>query len=171
MDTNKVEWFVRPREHEASVPLAARGLRAFGAVQFELDRYPGDSCGARWDAACNGNEWALAAFPVHVSNVTMKLQRQGVPEDLWRGRYFRCRLVLSPAIRLAERKADQRALDRGRKIAKRLHNKWGGTTEDEYDFPPKPPPMRWATYSRLEAQYDDLENWWVLGIMARFTRY
>jgi hypothetical protein len=55
--------------------------------------------------------------------------------------------------------------------AKRLHDKWGGVTEDEYDFPPKPPRMRWATYSRLEAQYDDLENRWALGIMTRFARY
>jgi len=47
----------------------------------------------------------------------------------------------------------------------------GGATEDEYDFPPKPPRMRWATYNRLEAQYDELENRWALGIMARFARY
>ena len=38
-----------------------------------------------------------------------------------------------------EPKSDQRASDRARKIAKRLHDKWGGATEDEYDFPPKPP--------------------------------
>jgi hypothetical protein len=45
---------------------------------------------------------------------------------------------------------------------------WGGTTEAEYDFPPKPPRMRWATYQRLEAQYDELENRWAVGMMARF---
>jgi hypothetical protein len=27
--------------------------------------------------------------------------------------------------------------------------------------------MRWATYNRLEAQYDNLENRWAVGIMAR----
>jgi hypothetical protein len=42
-------------------------------------------------------------------------------------------------------------LDRARKIAKRLHDRWGGVTEEEYEFPPKPPRMRWATYNRLEA--------------------
>ena len=75
--------------------------------------------------------------------------------------------------RLAPRgvKADQRTSDRARKIAKGLHDKWGGATEDEYEFPPKPPRMRWATYNRLEAQYDDLENRWALGIMTRFARY
>lgn len=31
--------------------------------------------------------------------------------------------------------------------------------------------MRSATYNRLEAQYDDLENQWALGIMTRFARY
>jgi len=46
-----------------------------------------------------------------------------------------------------------------------------GATEDEYDFPPKPPRMRWATYNRLEAQYDDLQNRWAIGIMARFARF
>ena len=66
--------------------------------------------------------------------------------------------ALLAAIRFAERlKAEQRALDRARKIAKRPHDKWGGATEDEYEFPPKPLRMRWATYRRLEAQYDDLE--------------
>jgi hypothetical protein len=89
---------------------------------------------------------------------------------LWRP-LFPLPAMLPPAIRLAERKPDQRASDRARKIAKRLHDKWGGATEGEYDFPPKPPRMRWATYNRLEAQYDDLENRWALGIMARFARY
>ena len=31
--------------------------------------------------------------------------------------------------------------------------------------------MRWSTYNRLEAQYDDLENRWALGIMAWFARF
>ena len=87
------------------------------------------------------------------------------------GRYFRCRLCYRLRYASQSKKADQRASDRARKIAKRLHDKWDGATEDEYDFPPKPPRMRWATYNRLEAQYDDLENRWALGIMARFARY
>jgi hypothetical protein len=62
-------------------------------------------------------------------------------------------------------------MDQANKIAKRLHDKWSGATEDEYDFPPKPPRMRWATYNRLEAQYDDLQNRWAIGIMARFARF
>ena len=90
---------------------------------------------------------------------------------IYGGCYFRCRLCYRLRYASQSEKADQRALDRARKIAKRLHDKWGGATEDEYDFPPKPPRMRWATYNRLEAQYDDLENRWALGIMARFARY
>jgi len=62
----------------------------------------------------------------------------------------------------------RRAIDRANKIAKRLHDEWGGATEDDYEFPPKPPRMRWATYIRLEAQYDHLQNQWAAGVMARF---
>ena len=96
--------------------------------------------------------------------------RQGMPE-VYGGRYFRCRPCYRLRYASQSEKADQRASDRARKIAKRLHDKWGGATEDEYDFPPKPPRMRWATYNRLEAQYDDPENRWALGIMTRFARY
>ena len=31
--------------------------------------------------------------------------------------------------------------------------------------------MRWATYNRLEEQYDELENRWALGIMTIITRF
>jgi hypothetical protein len=95
---------------------------------------------------------------------------------IYGGRYFRCRLCYR--LRYAsqgESRRDQRALDRARKIAKRLHDRWGGATEDEYEFPPKPPRMRWATYNRLEEQYDELENAadarWAVRIMTRFARY
>ena len=95
---------------------------------------------------------------------------------IYGGRYFRCRLCYR--LRYAsqgESRRDQRALDRARKIAKRLHDRWGGATEEEYDFPPKPPRMRWATYNRLEEQYDELENAadarWAVRIMTRFARY
>ena len=51
----------------------------------------------------------------------------------------------------------------------------GGTTEEEYDFPPKPPRMRWATYNRLLEQYDELENaadaLWAVRITTRFARF
>ena len=84
--------------------------------------------------------------------------------------------VLPPAIRLAGRKQRGSAcLGPSSQIAKRLHDRWGGATEGEYDFPPKPPRMRWATYNRLLEQYDELENAadarWAVRIMARFARY
>ena len=87
---------------------------------------------------------------------------------IYGGRYFRCRLCHGLAYASQSERADQRAIDRANRIAKRLHEMWGGATEDAYDFPPKPPRMRWATYCRLEEQYDDLENRWVAGAMARF---
>jgi hypothetical protein len=91
---------------------------------------------------------------------------------IYGGQYFRCRRCYRLRyISQGESRPDQRALDRARKIAKRLHDKWGGATEAEYEFPPKPPRMRWATYNRLEQQYDDLENRWALGITTRFARF
>ena len=60
----------------------------------------------------------------------------------------------------------RRAIDRANKIAKRLLDEWGGATEDDYEFPPKPPRMRWATYNRLEEQYDEFETRWAVGAMA-----
>jgi len=96
--------------------------------------------------------------------------RQGMPEDLRRA-LFPMPPVLPPAIRLAERKQTGSArLGPARKIAKRLHDRWGGATEEEYEFPPKPPRMRWATYNRLEEQYNELENAtdarWTVRIMT-----
>ena len=90
---------------------------------------------------------------------------------IYGGRYFRCRLC--HRLRYASQSAgpDQRASDRARKIAKRLHDMWGGATEAEYDFPPKPPRMRWATYNRLLEQYDELENRWAAGILTKFARH
>jgi hypothetical protein len=94
------------------------------------------------------------------------------------GRYFRCRLCHRLRYASQGEGPGQRGLGRARKIAKRLHDRWGGATEDgdfppedEYDFPPKPPRMRWATYNRLEEQYYALENRWAVHTMARFARY
>ena len=87
---------------------------------------------------------------------------------IYGGRYFRRRLCHRLRYASQSERADQRASDRARKIAKRPHDKWGGTTEEDYDLPPKPPRMRWATYSRIKEQYDDLENRWAVGAMARF---
>jgi hypothetical protein len=90
---------------------------------------------------------------------------------IYGGRYFRCRRCYR--LRYAsqgESRPGQRALDRARKIAKGLHDRWGGTTEVEYEFPPKPPRMRWATYNRLEEQYDEMENRWALGVMTIIAR-
>jgi len=90
---------------------------------------------------------------------------------IYGGRYFRCRNCHRLRYASQSEKSYQRASDRARKIAKRLHDKWDGTTEEEYDFPPKPPRMRWATYNRLEAQYDECENRWAVEVLARFAGY
>src|SRR5262245_12802009 len=90
---------------------------------------------------------------------------------IYGGRYFRCRCCYH--LRYASQREDaaQRALSRAQKISKRLHSMWGGKTEEEYEFPPKPPRMRWTTYQRLEQQYARLQNWWRAVIMSMFGRY
>ena len=90
---------------------------------------------------------------------------------LYGGRYFRCRRCYHLRYASQRERPYQRAMDKANKIAKRLHDKWSGATEDEYDFPPKPPRMRWATYNRLEARYDDLQNRWAICTMRRFARF
>jgi hypothetical protein len=89
---------------------------------------------------------------------------------IYGGRYFRCRRCYR--LRYASQSEDvsQRALRRADKIAKRLHDMWRGTTVEEYEFPPKPPRMRWGTYRRLEQQFDRLQDRWGVTVMARFGR-
>lgn len=87
---------------------------------------------------------------------------------LYGGCYFRCRLCHGLAYASQSEPADQRAIGRADKIAKRLHDMWGGATEAEYEFPPKPRCMRWTTYQRLEPEYDRLQNRWAIGVMNRF---
>ena len=89
-------------------------------------------------------------------------------QELYGGCYFRCRRCHGLAYASQSEPADQRAIGRANKIAKRLHDMLGGVTEHEYEFPPKPPRMRWTTYQRLEAEYDRLQNRWAVGVMTRF---
>jgi hypothetical protein len=86
---------------------------------------------------------------------------------LYAGRHFRCRRCHGLAYASQSEPADRRAMGRAEKIAQRLHVMWGGATEADYEFPPKPPKMRWATYRRLEEQYDELQGRWAAGAMAR----
>ena len=90
---------------------------------------------------------------------------------IYGGRYFRCRRCNRLRYASQSEDATQRALSRAHKVAKRLHDRWGGTTVEEYEFPPKPPRMRWTTYQRLEEQYDRLQDRWGVAVMARFGRY
>jgi hypothetical protein len=87
--------------------------------------------------------------------------------EIYGGRYFRAGCATACDTPRRAKRRISRPSDRTRKIAKRLHDKWGDATADVYDLPPKPPRMRCATYKRLEAQYDDLEDRWGLGIIAR----
>jgi len=95
---------------------------------------------------------------------------QAMPE-IFGGHYFRCRLCYRLRYASQSERSDQRALDQADKIAKRLHDKWSGATEDEYDFPPKPPRMRWATYNRLEAGVRRSAEPVGIGTMRRFARF
>ncbi len=49
----------------------------------------------------------------------------------------------------------------------------GGFNPDEWDFPPKPKWMRWATYRRAEARFDayeDVLDQGLVELVAKFTR-
>jgi hypothetical protein len=85
---------------------------------------------------------------------------------IYGGRYFRCRQCHGLVHASKSEPAYQRALDRANKLQKRL----GGTGSafDSDELPPKPPRMRWATYHRLEAQYEELQNRWMVGVKSRF---
>jgi len=66
--------------------------------------------------------------------------------------------------------ATQRAMRRADRIANRLHDMWKGTTKADWEFPPKPPRMRYETYQRLLDQYDELQNRWAIGMMSMVNR-
>jgi len=55
---------------------------------------------------------------------------------IYGGRYFRCRRCYWLRYASQSEDAAQRALSRAHKIAKRLHDMWGGATVEEYEFPP-----------------------------------
>jgi hypothetical protein len=59
-------------------------------------------------------------------------------------------------------------MHRADRIANWLRDMSKGTTKGKWEFPPKPPRMRWKTYRRLKEQYDELRRRWMAGVMGRF---
>lgn len=57
----------------------------------------------------------------------------------------------------------QRQLDMADKLRKRVGGDNGAF--DGEPFPPKPRWMRWSTYRRLQARYDQLNDLWAAGVM------
>ena len=90
---------------------------------------------------------------------------------LYGGRHFRCRQC--HGLKYASQSEDpaQRAMHRADRIANRLHDMWKGTTRADWEFPPKPPRMRWSTYQRLLDQYDELQDRWAIGMMRMVSRF
>jgi hypothetical protein len=86
---------------------------------------------------------------------------------LYGRRHFRCRQCHELKYASHNESSAQRALKRSNRIAERLHDMWNGKTRDEWEFPPKPLRMRWATYQRLLDQYVDLQNRWAIDMMDR----
>jgi DNA-directed RNA polymerase subunit RPC12/RpoP len=86
---------------------------------------------------------------------------------IYGGRYFRCRQCHGLVHASTREPGYQRALDRAEGMRKRLGAEWGSAFEGA-PLPPKPPRMRWATYHRLEAQYEEQQNRWAVGVKSRF---
>src|SRR5215467_9559082 len=84
------------------------------------------------------------------------------------GRHFRCRQCHGLVYASRNESPAQRAMHRADRIANRLHDMWKGTTKGKWEFPPKPPRMRWKTYWRLAREYDELRRRWMAGVMGRF---
>ena len=93
---------------------------------------------------------------------------------IFAGCYFRCRQC--DGLKYASRNESpaQCAMNRADRIANRLHDLWKGTTKAKWEFPPKPPRMRWRTYlnrvqssRRLEREAGrNVEVMWLLGRLA-----
>ena len=66
--------------------------------------------------------------------------------------------------------AYQRALDHaeGMRKRKRLGGAEWGSAFEGASLPPKPLRMRWTTYRRLEAQYEQLQKHWMADVISRF---
>ena len=89
---------------------------------------------------------------------------------IYGGRYFRCRQCHRLRYASQSENSAQRAMQRADRIANRLHDMWKGTTKAAWEFPPKPPRMRWRTYKRLEQQYDQLQGRWTVGMIGFIER-
>jgi hypothetical protein len=83
---------------------------------------------------------------------------------IYGGRYFRCRQCHG-LVHATREPAYQRSLDRAEEMRKRLGAEWGRAFEGA-PLPPKPPRMRWAAYRRLEAQYQELQSRWRVGVIS-----
>ena len=85
---------------------------------------------------------------------------------LYGGSYFRCRRCHSLKYESQYEPAWGRSASRALKIRASLGNSAG--VDDP--FPCKPRGMHWATYRRLEAEYDGLIEDWAVGVMTMLKR-
>ncbi len=86
---------------------------------------------------------------------------------LYGGSYFRCRCCHRLKYETQYEPAFARAATRALKIRDRLGEK-GGLDDP---FPEKPKGMHWKTYQRLEAEDEQLQQAWAVGISARFRLF
>ena len=88
-------------------------------------------------------------------------------------------ILLQTSLSLTDARApESRYQEQARRIARRVFEAWPVAwrleNEDKWDFPPKPPWMRWKNYRRLDQRYEAYEeasagNWVdrVARILAR----
>lgn len=87
-----------------------------------------------------------------------------------RGTYFRCRKCCRLRYASQHQPAYQRAIDRANRIRRKISDDSGSAFFGD-PLPPKPPRMRWTTYSKLRREYEIASRAWCAGVTKRFDLF
>lgn len=86
---------------------------------------------------------------------------------LFGGSHFRCRFCHGLKFMSQYEPAYDRAIERANRIREKLGDTLVSAFECD-DLPKRPKGMRWATYRKLVAEYQELQRRWQSGVLERF---